>query len=69
MFYFIISAKINATFLIKWSRKKFDHAPIIHDITFLMVQCVGKMTQLSNQLSQRDGTGIKFGWLAASLKC
>ena len=29
-----------------------------HNITFLMVQCVGKMVQVSNQLLQRSATEI-----------
>ena len=29
-----------------------------HNITLLMVQCVGKMIQVSNQLSQRSATEI-----------
>ena len=52
-----MSAKIKATFLIICSQKNFDHAPThYHDITFLMIQSVGKVIQVSNQLSQRGAT-------------
>ena len=52
------SAKIEAIFLIKCKQKTIGPCAYYHSITFLIVQCVSKMIQVSNQLLQRGATEI-----------
>ena len=48
--------------------EKFWPCTHYHDITFLMVQSVGKVIQVSNQLSQRGATkNLNLNWLIAYL--
>ena len=57
IFYFKIFCKNQGNFSDYMLTENFDHALTrYHDITFLMVQSVGKVIQVSTLLSQRDAT-------------